>query len=273
MCRPTKQAGPANADAGVTPMDGTAAWPGLAHGEVHLWWVALDVDDATRNCLGRVLHPLERRRSERLRVALHRDRWLTSRAVLRLLLARYVSVPDAAALSFRLGPKGKPRLEERLGLQPVHFNYSDTGGMGLYGFCRSELGVDLESLDRKLAFERIVARRFTSAEGRTLGAVDEEDRRQAFLRCWTRKEAYGKARGLGIHYPLDSVEVCRDMGDGPQYIAPSGQAMDDPRGWRLYPVPAHRGFTASVVVVDGAWTLRQYAWTGDIAALAAGGRS
>lgn len=269
MSRPARAPAPQAQPAVVSKTD-TESWPGLDSGDIHLWWVSLDIDEERRAGLARLLSPPELARAGRLRVPLHRARWLTSRAVVRMLLARYVGEPDPAQLRFRLGPKGKPRLDDDSdGPEPeVHFNYSDTGGMALYGFCRSELGVDLESLDRELRFERIIDRRFTAGEGRALRAVDANERRPAFLRCWTRKEAYGKARGLGIHYPLDSIEVCTDLGPAPCRIAATGEEMDDPRGWTLYPVPGHRGFTATVVVAGSGWSLHQFEWSGDLASLA-----
>jgi 4'-phosphopantetheinyl transferase len=73
-----------------------------------------------------------------------------------------------------------------------------------------DVGVDLEHLDRR-PMARDLYRRFCSpAEIADIERQPEEARARRFLTYWTLKEAYLKARGLGIAVSLADVEFAID---------------------------------------------------------------
>jgi 4'-phosphopantetheinyl transferase len=59
------------------------------------------------------------------------------------------------------------------------------------------IGVDIEPTDRSVHHPRAMAERFFSPAEREAWMESGEDVEQ-FLRIWTRKEALGKAQGLGL---------------------------------------------------------------------------
>ncbi|HEY0912045.1 MAG TPA: 4'-phosphopantetheinyl transferase superfamily protein, partial [Bradyrhizobium sp.] len=89
---------------------------------------------------------------------------------------------------------------------------SHSRGIGMIGIADTEVGVDVETL-RTFADRDAVAKRFfASGEVNRLERLAEPARQEAFFACWTRKEAYVKAIGLGLAAPLDSFEVSVDLG-------------------------------------------------------------
>lgn len=182
--------------------------PELGPGEVHVWFAALDLEVERQHDLHAYLGSAERARAARFVFDKHRTRYATGRGLLREMLGRYLNVPPAE-LEFEIGPFGKPYLRRTDGRPRLQFNYSDAGGMALVGFAfDAELGVDLESLARQVNHREIARRHFHADEVAMLERRDDAQARTDFLVCWTRKEAWGKAKGVGIRYPLDSLDLC-----------------------------------------------------------------
>lgn len=194
----------------ICPWDRVRGVPVLVTGQIHLWWVALHAAPGVLDGFRDILSAPERARADRFRFDRHRDAYILGRGALRSLLAGYTGI-TADRIVFEYGAYGKPSLPAGAGNTRVDFNYSDAGGYALYAFTSAvEIGVDLEDLNRQVEFDRIVRRKFTGAEAAAIASLPHAGRKLAFLACWTRKEGYGKARGWGIRYPLDSVELCLD---------------------------------------------------------------
>ena len=86
----------------------------------------------------------------------------------------------------------------------VSFNVSHSGAIGLIAVAEGDrrVGVDVEQVRPDTDFRALAARFFHPDEARAIG-----DRRDAFFRCWTRKEAVVKALGRGLAHPLDRFVV------------------------------------------------------------------
>lgn len=187
----------------------------MRRGEAHLVAVTLPAEFSHRGIDRSLVTGAEWRRVQRFRFDRHRDRWLFGRLTLKRLLARYLRYPAATVrLGFRAA--GKPFLAAPL-QGALRFNYTDSGGRYLYAFARDlELGVDLEALPRATDYRRLAPRKLSAPEREALSRLPEEARELAFLATWTRKEAYGKALGVGIRFPMRSVTTCEDYRD-PSY--------------------------------------------------------
>ncbi len=158
-----------------------------------------------------LLSPDERERADRLRVEPAARRFTLARAALRTLLAECLDA-SPRALTFTYGPHGKPSLPG-----PLQFNLSHSRGLALVALAvDAEVGVDVEK-EREVPDALDIARRmFAPAEREALASVDERFRSAAFLRCWTRKEAFVKTTGDGLRLPLDAFEVT--------FVDPTGPA-------------------------------------------------
>lgn len=174
---------------------------------VHVYKTRLDDWQGYAAELRSCLSDRERARVERLKVSEAAERYVISRGLLRQLLAIYTG-RKASDIHFRLGKLGKPYLDTNKDNTGLCFNNSDCGSHALYAFSVGrELGIDLERLPREVRAERIASRRFTAAEARTIEQCATMERTRVFLGMWTRKEAWGKALGVGIRYPMDSIDL------------------------------------------------------------------
>lgn len=220
----------------------TSAPEGLlgGHGEVHLWQAELDVPASLVDGLTRTLDAEERARGERFRRAGDRRRWLAARATLRAVLARYIAGPPEA-IRFTRGPFGKPALAGMAG-HDVRFNLSHAGCWALCAVSWGrEVGVDLERIRPDLATERIAARFFPPAQAADLSGLGPDRFAQAFFACWTRREAYLKARGTGFAR------------------AYAAEPFDRSR-WRVIDVPVRPGYAGALAVEGQGWRLRHWQW-------------
>jgi len=171
--------------------------PSLEKGEVHIWRVAIDLPDRCVHALQETLALDELARACSFRFKATRDRFVAARGLLRAILTSYLDT-QPARLRFGHGPYGKPALHTEFG-EDVRFNLSHAGGLALYAFARDrEIGIDLEQVRPHAFDERVAAQCFSSQDNAMLRALPLQQRQEAFFRCWTRKEAYAKARGGGL---------------------------------------------------------------------------
>ncbi|MBV9008674.1 MAG: 4'-phosphopantetheinyl transferase superfamily protein, partial [Verrucomicrobia bacterium] len=219
---------------------------GSPHEGVELWFgdtAAISPDDVLE--LAALTSAPEQRRARRFFAERDRRCFLVARAWLRILLGAAIG-EKPNRLVFEFGAHGKPMIAG--GERRLQFNLSHSGAHVLFGVTRDcAIGVDLESMARAQTanLENIAARVFSPRELARWQAFDDPIcRRAAFLRAWTRKEAYLKATGEGLSTDLRFIEVL---------------ASDEQAGWSgvvrnatLYDIAAPAGFAAALAVLDRA---------------------
>lgn len=226
----------------------------LSADEVHVWQAKLD--DHAAGGLKTLLAEDEISRAERFHFAEDRNHFIVARALLRRLLAVYSGI-DAAELRFSYAEKGKPSLEEGQ-RSAINFNLAHSHGMAIYAFSRArELGVDLEFMRENVAVEDIAERFFSPREIDTLRTIPAELRKQGFFNCWTRKEAYIKARGEGLSLPLDEFDVSLRPGEPAELLRNHKEPAEVTR-WTMQSIPAPAGFVAALVVEGHDWRLKTF---------------
>jgi 4'-phosphopantetheinyl transferase len=175
--------------------------------EIHVWHAALDRDQKILLPLESTLSPEEKTRADRFHFVNDRNRFVAARGQLRELLGKYLNRP-AAALEFSYGKYGKPFLSGESASSGLSFNVSHSAGLAVYVFARERnLGIDVEHVRPQSAGEDIARRFFSAREVSALQSLPAEARVEGFFHCWTRKEAYLKATGMGLQIALDSFAV------------------------------------------------------------------
>jgi 4'-phosphopantetheinyl transferase len=212
---------------------GDASRPGvgplpLPEAELHVWRASLDRPPAIAEKLEAVLSPDERARAGRFYAPALGARYVIGRGLLRVLLGLYLGAAGAE-IEFIYGQHGKPLL----GRAGPWFNLAHSGPEALFAFSSSaEVGVDVELADRERASGRVAERFFAPGEVQRLRALPRAVQPRAFLCCWTRKEAFIKARGDGLSLPLNSFEVTLDP-DEPPAVVRTAWSTSEPAQWSL----------------------------------------
>ena len=222
--------------------------------ELHVWRASLACDPAKLNRMEATLAEDEIKRAQRLRFENDRNHFIAGRGILRDLLARYVSRAPAE-LRFRYGALGKPALDVAETQQSVRFNLSHSHGLAVFAFSLDhEIGIDLELIRFNFATDEIAVRYFSSRELAEWRALPSNSRAEGFFLCWTRKEAYVKALGAGLHIPLDSFSVSLTPGK-PEILESA-----DSEQWSVCSLQPAAGFVGAVVGKGSDWRLRRYDW-------------
>jgi 4'-phosphopantetheinyl transferase len=183
----------------------------------------------------------ERAREARYHFAADRERFVIGRALARLQLSRYLG-GDPRAWRFETNGHGRPALVAAPGTPRLGFNISHTPGLVACVFAHTpDVGVDVEFTGRRLSQE-IPERFFAPAEVADLRGLPAADQDRVFFDYWTLKEAYIKARGMGLALPLAHFAF-RLSPPGAPTIAFDPEIPDDPSTWQFgqaWPTTTHR---------------------------------
>lgn len=230
----------------------------IEEGEVHVWRARLDCSSARLRDLEGLLDGDERDRALRFRFAVHRDRYVSRRGTLRRLLGQYLQIPPTD-IELEYTRYGKPFLAKHHG-SDLRFNLSHSQGLALFVLIRGrEAGIDLEHIQPDFADHAIPERFFTPREASMLRALPSDQQPEAFFELWVRKEAYVKARGMGLSLPLDSFEV--PIGDGELVkLLRTEQDHGETKAWRMVALRPAPAYPAALVVEGPACALRCWIW-------------
>ncbi|HEY8184968.1 MAG TPA: 4'-phosphopantetheinyl transferase superfamily protein [Pyrinomonadaceae bacterium] len=226
----------------------------LAPVEVHLWQATLD--DWLADNVRHLLSADEISRADRFHFAKDRNQFTAARGFLRTLLSVYLGIkPDE--LRFSYSEKGKPSLDE-LQRSEINFNLAHSQGLAIYALSHGRaVGVDLEYVREDLGGEKIAERFFSPREIEMLNSVPVELRKDAFFNCWTRKEAYIKARGEGLSMSLDGFDVSLAPGETAALLMNQKEPAEIAR-WTMRSLPVPSGYVGAMVVEGHDFKLRTF---------------
>lgn len=234
-----------------------AGAPMLLPDEVHVSCVRLDYVDDFVDSLAGALGEDERDRAGRYHFERDRRRYIAGRGALRFILGTYLDIaPKDIRLAY--GPCGKPELACRQDAW-MTFNLSHSGAWGVYAFARRRaLGIDVETFGNGNPWQQLAPAVFNAAELAELDALPSAEKPAAFLRGWTRKEAYVKGHGAGLSLPLHSFDVPLAAEGGPWTVKAALVAGASP--WWLYPLGIAEGCIASLAVQGPQVRIKTVVW-------------
>jgi 4'-phosphopantetheinyl transferase len=204
--------------------------------DVHVWCTFFDEirDETLLEEYERLLSADERERRSRFVFPRDRHRFLVTRALVRTVLSRYADVAPAD-WTFVVNTYGRPEIaprHPRAGM--LSFNVSHTHSLVVLGVgCGRALGVDTENVRARQAPLEIAERFFAPTEVAALRALPEADQSRRFFEYWTLKEAYGKARSMGLSLPLREFAV-RFIGNRGLVLSVEGEVAHAVSPWQLW---------------------------------------
>ena len=219
----------------------------LDDGRIDLWHVRLDeaLDPMSLEECRRWLSTDELERLQRFTHVEARRQFLVGRALLRGTLSRYTG-RDPRALEFRYNSYGKPTLKTPAE-PPLEFSVSHTRGLVVCAVAACGRWGWTWNVQRTVSNPLEFARRFfAAAEAAELASLPAARRKAAFLEFWTLREAFVKARGVGLMTaPADFAFSL--SGPGEARVSFNNSSEETPENWRFYrfcPVTDYRAALA-----------------------------
>ena len=212
--------------------------------EAHIWRTDLELHDCLQSSLLKLLSPDEKNRAQKFRFAEDKRNYIVARGILRSLIGKYLNI-NPAQISFQYNEFGKPKIADN---NPLHFNISHSRNIALFGFTnKMNVGVDVEWVNPNIEVKDIASSFFSTNEILKLLALPEKQQALGFFNCWTRKEAFIKAVGEGLSFPLDKFEVSLEPGKTAKLLATDW----DPKAvsnWSMYTMSPKADFVGSLVI-------------------------
>jgi 4'-phosphopantetheinyl transferase len=221
-------------------------------GELIVLLAHLDVGPERLAELRASFSPREHERFDSFAYEEHRFRWGAGRGMLREVLARALGCAPGQ-VEFRYGRHGKPEIAGA----PLRFNISHSGALALIALAQVEVGADIE-LPRPRRTDAIARRFFAPGEIERLFALDDEQRRDAFFRLWTCKEAFLKATGEGLSRSTRSYEI--ELTQGGARLLWATDIADAANRFSVYPLDPGDSYRAAVVAEARPLSVRSYRW-------------
>lgn len=219
----------------IDGLAGASAGLKLAGNDVDLWFVDCEQIRDPR-VLGRYRSMLscdELVKQSRFVFARDRHRYLVARALLRTVLSGYFPI-SPERWRFRLSAFGKPEVD--LGASacaPISFNVSHSEGLIVVAVSkRGCLGVDTENSLHREAPLAVADSLFSARESADLWCCAPEQQRERFFEYWTLKEAYVKARGMGLSLALDQFSF--NFVEDAIHLSIQPALGDDPMRWQFW---------------------------------------
>lgn len=233
-----------------TWMDSVVSTP-ISTNELHLWVIRdqrVD-DERVLERFSRIISPEERLKQKNFFFEKHRHQYLMTRGLVRYVLSQYENTVAPSDWSFTQNQYGRPYVANRGLSQTLFFNLSHTENcIALLVSHEAIAGVDVEWVRRKSETLEIAERYFSLREvGDMISLPDKANRVDRFYDLWTLKEAYIKARGMGLSIPLDSFSF---LFNRPKEIDISFSYVidDEPSNWSFWQLMPYEDYKLSIAL-------------------------
>lgn len=224
----------------------------ISRSELHVWQVNLDNINYQHKYLISLRSSEEIKRSKRFIFDRDRHRYQITHSMKRLMLANYLDC-DPQCLHFKIESYGKAALANLQSPLKLQFNISHSRDLILIAITVEDpIGIDIEYNDKKRSIESLSETIFSPSEKKFFAALNsQQEKKEVFLRCWTRKEAYLKAMGIGLTEDLTgiSVDLNKEISSH-DWLKISMLNHSKFILWKLFPLEIDNNYTANAVATS-----------------------
>jgi 4'-phosphopantetheinyl transferase len=219
---------------------------GIQRNVIHVWRFTLDLPFYQRESLLGILSPGELERAGKYFFEKDRNRFIVARGVLRKIVGKYLN-KDPDQICFEYAAFGKPELKSGSYLPELSFNLSHSENIALFAIAsEAHVGIDVEHIRYDMEIGPLASRFFSEKEILALERVKGEKQKNVFFQFWTRKEAFLKATGKGLSFPMERCDVSNaDNRNFAPVIIPAD--TEEHTNWFVLDLEPGKGYAAAVV--------------------------
>ena len=223
-----------------------------------VWRIPLNQNDSNLEH-AKFLSPDEADRANRFHSDMHRSHYMNCRGSLRHILGQYLHRAPAE-IRFHYEVNGKPELVDGQNELQLRFNVSHSSELALLAVtCERAVGADVELVRDQPDCLELAKRYFSQREYQDLLTLSEKARQRAFFACWTRKEAFVKACGTGLSYPLSEFSVSV-LPHHPARIEEARPGSHAALNWSLVSLEPGEKYVGAVVFEGPSCTVKRWHW-------------
>jgi 4'-phosphopantetheinyl transferase len=226
--------------------------------DIHIWYADLDQAACSAHPFANLLSKDEQLRASKFHFDTDKNRYIAAHGILRKILGRYLNA-NPSDIRFDVGDFEKPRLRHPWSSSGLRFNMSHSRGCGMFAVARNrDIGIDIEFFREVMEMEDIAQSTFNPEEHLALLRIPRGNRQTAFFSCWTRKEAFVKAIGQGLSYPLNLFQVSVTPNPGECDLLLGHNTGDD---WSIWDIPAGPEAAAALAASGDCPLISYKRWT------------
>jgi 4'-phosphopantetheinyl transferase len=213
----------------------------ISENEIHIWQIDIETQLQYLHTYWSYLSNIEQSRASKFRFEIHKNKYIVRTAVLRILLSNYMRC-QPKEIEFKIGEFGKPKLNN----SNLGFNLSHSKNKAIIAISKHlQLGVDIEYIDEKIEAKQIANHYFSVEDRKQLYALNDEKLADGFFNIWTKKEAFIKAIGTGLTYPLDSFDVNLDILEK-NALTRLENSFAEAKEWNLFSIETFNDFKSAL---------------------------
>lgn len=229
----------------------------LAEDEAHIWLIALIQKEECLEFLADLLNENEKAKAAGFRFEIDKRSYAAAHGAMREILGFYLECYPQK-IKFGQNCYGKPFLSENK--TTIRFNLSHSHEWALLAVTKGKrIGVDIERIRAEIIEENLAEQIFSAVENEILWSLPKEFQVKAFFDCWTRKEAFIKAVGHGLSYPLKEFSVSLAPDQTPKLLSVKNFG-DKAENWQIEELNVAANYAAAVVIESKHTNLKLYHW-------------
>lgn len=228
---------------------------------VHVWFADVMANESNYRSNYALLSKEETRRAETFKFEKDKKKYVVSKGILRRLSSFYLHIAPEDVV-FDYGEFGKPSFGFTTKLK---FNTSHAGDKAVFVFTENNsIGVDIELIKSDLDVMNLAENFFSEKEISDLANLHSSERNVAFYRCWTRKEAFIKAKGIGLSFPLKSFSVSTNS-DMQAELLETDWNPSERLSWKLFSHKPTENYISAIAIQGAVGSIRYSDWKDSLA--------